>query len=104
MKGQFSRLVWELATSIPEGRVSTYGLLARAAGGGKQVARSITAILSKAPNQAAIPFHRIVYADGRAWLDPRCEKERRALYRREGIALDAQGKIKNFEEILYHFD
>src|SRR3989344_3908988 len=97
----FSQRVWELATSIPEGRVTTYGILVRAAGGGAQAARSITGILSKAPNQGAIPYHRIVYAGGRVWMTPECEKERRALYKCEGILVDIRGVITNFEDILF---
>lgn len=100
----FSSRVWELATSIPTGRVTTYGDLARAAGGGAMAARSITGILSKAPNQAAIPYHRIVYAGGRVWLAPEHEKKRRALYKKEGIELDANNRITNFEMVHYTFD
>ena len=104
MKGRFSQMVWELATAIPPGRVTTYGILAKKAGGGAQSARSVTGILSKAPNPDSIPFHRIVYADGRAWFSPDCEKSRRALFKREGIEIDKKGYIQNFEDVLYHFD
>lgn len=101
MHGSFSSRVWELAVSIPEGRITTYGALAKAAGGTPITARSITAILSKAPNSRAIPFHRIVYSNGSVWLAPEYEKERRALYKREGIEVDERGKITNFEEVFY---
>lgn len=97
-------MVWELATSIPEGRVTTYGHLARACGAGAQAARSITSILSNAPNQGAIPYHRIVYSGGRVWLSPETKKMRLALYKKEGIEVDARGRIKNFEEVLWRFD
>lgn len=101
--GIFSNRVWELATAIPAGRVATYGSLARAAGGGAQSARSITGILSKAPNKKAIPFHRIVYSDGRVWLSDQHDKQRRALYKREGIIVNQKGVIENFEEVLLDF-
>jgi len=103
MQYTFSQRVIECALSIPEGRVTTYGMLARAAGGGAQSARSVTGILTKFPNKSAIPFHRIVYSDGRAWMTPKCEKKRRGLYRREDIEIDTRGYIQNFEEILYDF-
>jgi alkylated DNA nucleotide flippase Atl1 len=102
--GLFSQRVWELATSIPEGNVTTYGILARAAGGGAQSARSITGILSKAPNKSAIPFHRIVYSNGKVWWTENCKVERQALYKKEGIDVDQNGHIKNFEEVLYYFE
>ncbi|MDA8597009.1 MGMT family protein [Candidatus Pacebacteria bacterium] len=102
--GTFSQRIWELATSIPPGRVTTYGALAAAAGSGGQAARSVSGILSKAPNQGAIPWHRIVYAGGQAWLRPRNEARRRELYELEGIAVNQKGKITNFEEVMYYFD
>jgi methylated-DNA-protein-cysteine methyltransferase-like protein len=104
MKGSFSQMVWELATIIPPGRVTTYGIIARKAGGDGQAARSVTGILAKAPNQNAIPYHRIVYADGRAWINGTNEKERRKLFSAEGIEIDDRGRIKDFNEILYRFD
>lgn len=100
----FSQIVYELALSIPEGTVVTYGDLARAAGGGAMASRSISSILSKAPNQGAIPWHRIVYAGGKVWLTPENEKKRRALYKREGIVLNEHEHIVNFEEVHHSFD
>ena len=100
----FSDRVWQLAVAIPPGRVTTYGILAKAAGGGAMAARSITSILGKAPNQAAIPYHRIVYADGRAWVTSDCEEKRLALFEAEGIELDPKHRIQNFEELVYYFD
>jgi methylated-DNA-protein-cysteine methyltransferase-like protein len=99
----FSQMVYELALSIPAGTVVTYGDLARAAGGGAMASRSISSILGKAPNQRAIPWHRIVYAGGRVWLKPENEKKRRALYKREGILVDARGRITNFEDVHHAF-
>lgn len=100
----FSLIVYELALSIPEGRVTTYGDLARAAGGGAMASRSISSILGKAPNQRAIPWHRIVYAGGKVWFSPETEKKRRALYKRERIEIDMNGRIKDFEEVRYTFE
>ena len=100
----FSFIVHELALSIPEGTVVTYGDLARAAGGGAMASRSISSILGKAPNQRAIPWHRIVYAGGRVWLTTEHEKKRRALYKREGILVNEKGRITNFEDVHHSFD
>ncbi len=98
----FSQRVVSIALSIPPGKVLTYGLIARAAGGGTMASQSITSILSKAYNQGEknIPFHRIVYADGRVWLDPKHAKARLALYRKEGIELDKRNQIVNFQDVL----
>jgi alkylated DNA nucleotide flippase Atl1 len=99
----FRDRVIELALGIPEGRVTTYGDLARAAGGGPQAARSITTILASYPNHAAIPFHRIVYADGKVWMPSSYATKRRALYKREGIIVNHDGVILNFDEVRYDF-
>lgn len=101
----FSERVIELALSIPKGRVTTYGRIARAAGGGALAAQSVTNILGKAyeGGEKRIPFHRIVYADGRVWINERLRKKRMELYKKEKIWLDKSGRIKNFSTILFEF-
>ena len=103
MAREFSQHVYDLALSIPEGRVTTYGAIAKAAGGGSMAARSISSILGKAPNPKAIPWHRIVFAKGKVWLNPQYEAARLKLYTREGIELNDRGYIIDFEEIFYDF-
>ena len=99
----FSQRLIELALSIPSGRVTTYGALAKAACGSGQAARSVGAILGKYPNQAAIPWHRIVYAGGRVWYDEECEAKRRELFELEGMHINQKGYVENFEELLLDF-
>ncbi len=98
----FSQRVLKLAMSIPTGRVTTYARLAVGAGGVPSQARFITSVLAKANKEGKykIPYHRIVYSDGRVWLDPEYEAERLALYKKEGIILDKNHKIVNFKKIL----
>ena len=102
----FSERVVTIALSIPKGRVTTYGRIARAAGGGNMASQSITGILGKAykNDKKSIPFHRIVYADGRIWLDARHRSERLKLYKKEGILIDGKGKVQNFRNILLEFN
>lgn len=104
MKGKtFSERVVQLARSIPAGRVTTYGDLARAAGGTPMTARSVTGILSKAYKEGIkdIPWHRIVYSGGKVWLSSEHEAERLRLYKKEGIKLDSNHKIVDFEKIRF---
>jgi methylated-DNA-protein-cysteine methyltransferase-like protein len=103
MAREFSQRVWELALSIPEGRVTTYGAIAKAAGAGGMASRSISPILSKFPNPNVIPWHRIVYAGGKVWSSPEYEKKRKTLYKREGITVNTRGFIEDFDEIFYDF-
>lgn len=104
MKGKtFSERVVDLALSIPRGRVTTYGDLARAAGGTPMTARSITGILGKAYKAGVkdIPWHRIVYSGGRVWINEEYRQERMRLYKKEGIKLDEKDKIVEFEKIRF---
>lgn len=99
----FSAKVLKLALSIPPGRVTTYGALSKSAGGGAMAAQSITTILGKAYKNGSknIPWHRIVYSDGRVWIDESHKKQRLALYKKEKIQLDKNNKIVNFKKLLY---
>ncbi|MDP9249402.1 MAG: MGMT family protein [bacterium] len=121
----FSERVVKIALEIPKGKVMTYGDIARVAGAGASTgsassnrgtmaAQSITSILSKyeaglkntrlaGRKSRQVPFHRIVYADGRIWVSPSRRKERLALYKKEGIKLDAKDRIVNFRDILIDF-
>lgn len=102
-KGEFSQKVCALAKTIPFGRVTTYATLTLAAGGHPMMAQMITSILSKDSEQAKIPYHRIVYANGRVWLDPKYSAKRLQLYREEGIVLDSKNRIVNFANVYYSF-
>ena len=99
----FSERVIKIALSIPQGRVTTYGRIAKAAGGGNMASQSITSILGKAYDGGTknIPFHRIVYADGHVWISKGREKDRLALYKKEGIEINKKHKIVNFEKVVW---
>lgn len=101
----FSLRVVEAALSIPTGRVTTYGRLARACGAGPMASQSITGILAKAYNEGetTIPFHRIVYANGSIWINDQYHSKRIKLYKKEGIEIDKNNKIKNFNDVLFEF-
>lgn len=101
--GEFSKKVVELALKIPEGKVTTYGVLAAAAGGHPMMSRMITHILAKSPEVDKIPFHRIVYSSGKIWFDPVHNKWRDKLYKKEGIKVDKNNRIVDFEKLIYTF-
>lgn len=101
MPTSFSQRVLNAALAIPAGRVTTYGHLARSAGGGAQSARSVTSILAKYPNQNAIPYHRIVYASGRVWWNDEHKATRQKLFAREGIVVNERGYVTDFAEYLW---
>jgi alkylated DNA nucleotide flippase Atl1 len=101
----FSEKVVFLSLLVPKGQVTTYGDLAKAAGGGALSAQSVTQVLGKAyaKGQKNIPFHRIVYADGRVWLDDGHRVSRLRLYKSEGIELDQRSRVVDFENKRFDF-
>lgn len=101
----FSERVVQLALMIPSGRVTTYGRIAIAAGGGAMASQSVTNILGKAyiEGQKDIPFHRVVYANGRVWMDDNHREKRLKLYKKEGIKLSDKGIIEDFRDKLFEF-
>lgn len=104
MKGKtFGERVVELALTIPVGRVTTYGDLARAAGGTPMTSRSVSGILGKAQMNGVkgIPWHRIVYAGGKVWIDDENRDRRMRLYKKEKIEIDEKDRVVNFEEIRF---
>ena len=104
MKGKtFSERIVELALTVPAGRVTTYGDLARAAGGTPITAQSVTGILSKAEKAGVkgIPWHRIVYQGGRVWVNEEYKEERMKLYKKEKIEIDEKGRVVDFDDIRF---
>ncbi|HEY0979986.1 MAG TPA: MGMT family protein [Candidatus Paceibacterota bacterium] len=99
----FSERVVAITRSIPKGQMTTYGRIAIAAGGGAMSSQSITGILGKAYDAGIkdIPFHRIVYADGRVWMDESHRAKRLALYKKEKIEIDEKGRIRDFYQKLF---
>lgn len=102
----FGERVVALALKIPKGRVTTYQILAKKAGGGGMAHRSVTGILGKAwdKGEHGIPWHRIVYSDGRVWINPATKAKRLALYKKEKIVLDKRNRIVDFWDKLYEFE
>ena len=98
----FSERVVELALTIPSGRVTTYGDLARAAGGTPMTAQSITGILGRAEQEGVrgIPWHRIVYAGGKIWVNDERRADRMRLYKKEKIKIE-DDRVVDFEEIRF---
>ena len=55
--------VYDLLVSIPEGKITTYGDIAKALGR-PGASRAIGRILNKNPNPVVVPCHRVVMSDG----------------------------------------
>lgn len=86
------RLIYEILSvveEIPEGRVATYGQIARLIGRERN-ARLVGNVLSRAEFYGDYPCHRVVNHAGR--LAPGW-REQEALLRAEGVTLGARGCV-----------
>jgi methylated-DNA-protein-cysteine methyltransferase related protein len=86
--------IWDIVSRIPQGRVSTYGAVARAAGLPGR-ARQAGFALRVAPDGMNLPWHRVVGAGGRI-VFPRTSlhfREQARRLRAEGVAV-RQGRVE----------
>lgn len=63
MQKDFRSRVYEIVKHIPEGKVMTYGQVAKLAGS-PGASRAVGAAMKANPNKTAIPCHRVVGSDG----------------------------------------
>jgi methylated-DNA-protein-cysteine methyltransferase-like protein len=89
----FRDKVYQLVQQIPEGKVTTYGSLARAMG--IKNARIIGQALHHNPDGMRTPCHRVVFADGRvargyAFGGPTVQAQ---VLRQEGVPFLANGTV-----------
>ncbi|MBR2043245.1 MAG: MGMT family protein [Clostridia bacterium] len=86
--------IYEVVMKIPEGRVATYGQVARLAGN-ERWARVVGYALHNNPLEGIIPCHRVVNRQGRT-ADTYAfggGDVQRKLLEAEGIVFDADGSI-----------
>jgi methylated-DNA-protein-cysteine methyltransferase related protein len=88
------QLIWDVVSSIPRGRASTYGSVARAAGLPGR-ARLVGFALRTAPDELNLPWHRVLGAGGRIVFPPASSEHREQArrLRSEGTKV-AKGRIE----------
>ncbi len=59
----FRERVYQITKKIPQGKVATYGQIARLAGSPK-AARAVGMCMKTNPNAPIVPCHRVVASDG----------------------------------------
>jgi methylated-DNA-protein-cysteine methyltransferase-like protein len=91
----FHARVHAIVRAVPRGRVTTYGDVGRALGL-TTIARHVGYALSALPKDCAdVPWYRVVNGRGRVSARPNARRQC-ALLRREGVVVDAEGKIADF--------
>jgi methylated-DNA-[protein]-cysteine S-methyltransferase len=92
----FQRAVYDAVRRIPEGKVSSYALIATWIRRGS--ARTVGTALRHAPDDPGIPCHRVICSDGRVggfggeMAGPHVARKERLL-RKEGVPFIAKGKV-----------
>ncbi len=83
------RRIWEVVEGIPEGCVLNYGEVARLAGLPGR-ARLVGRALARAPKKRALPWHRVVNAQGQISFaaDSARGRRQRQLLEAEGVAFE----------------
>ena len=101
----FNERVWKLMTTIPRGKVTTYGLIAR-----KLKTRAYRAVGNACRNNPyapRVPCHRVVKSDGTIGgfagkTSGKTVRDKIELLRKERVQVK-DGKIVNFQEVLFKF-
>ena len=86
--------IYAIVKQIPEGRVATYGQIARLAGLGGQ-ARQVGYALNALPDDQDVPWHRVINARGEISKRslPVYEQVQRELLEQEGIEFGTDARI-----------
>lgn len=90
---EFTKRAIDIMKSIPEGKVMSYGQVARLAGSPRG-ARQVVRILHSMSEKEAIPWHRIVNVKGEIAI-PNDEGRytQRVLLEEEGLVIEPGGKV-----------
>jgi len=88
-KLQLNEIIWQIVSSIPKGKVATYGQIAKLAGFPSH-ARYVGATLRNLPKGSTLPWYRVINAKGEISFPINGEA-----YQRQRIRLEAEGIIFN---------
>jgi len=86
--------VYEILRRIPEGKITTYGDIAKALGC-PNASRAVGQILNKNPDPVIVPCHRVVMSTGNIGGYALGKSKKKKLLKKEGLCF-ADGMVKNF--------
>lgn len=88
--------VYSILARIPEGKVTTYGDIARTLGHPKS-SRAIGRILNRNPHPIVVPCHRVVMSDGRIGGYADGQDRKIELLAKEGLVFKS-GRVEDFKK------
>jgi len=105
LRMNFDERVWKLMETIPRGRVTTYGQIARKLNA--KAYRAVGNACRKNPYALRVPCHRVVRSDGTVGgfggkISGRTVEEKTRLLRKENVKVK-NGKVVDFEKVLFRF-
>ncbi len=103
MDKNFHEAVLKLVKQIPEGKVTTYGEIAREITGSVHAARAVGQAVATNPYPIVVPCHRVVRSDGDIGGYSLGVDKKIRLLSAEGAEIKGR-KVLNFEQRLFLFD
>jgi len=91
--------VYSVTSMIPEGKVGTYGDIAKALGHPNH-SRQIGKFLHLNPHAPKVPCHRVVQSDGRLGGYAGGVRKKVEMLRNEGISIK-DGRVADFESVRF---
>jgi len=84
--------VYELLARVPEGKITTYGDIAKALGY-PRASRAIGRILNKNPNPIIVPCHRVIMSSGNLGGYAFGKARKKELLKKEGLRFTADNVL-----------
>ena len=97
----FNEKCYQLLKLIPEGKVTTYGEMARALN--SKAWRAVGSAMAKNKNLISIPCHRVVRSDSSIGQYALGADKKASLLISEGVDV-VNGKVKNISQFIYKFN
>jgi methylated-DNA-protein-cysteine methyltransferase-like protein len=103
MPSDFTLKIIKLIKNIPEGKVLTYGKIAKLAGN-PRAARQVSWLLHSSTKKYDLPWHRVINSLGKIALNSQDGKDyQKILLEKEGIKFDDGNKV-DLKKYLWKLD
>ncbi len=103
MSTDLQHKVWSCLNLIPEGRVTTYGEIAKYLH--TRAVRAVGSAVGKNSNAPEVPCHRVVPASGKvgSYSGGEGTATKISLLQQEGVDI-TDGKVADFDKVFWSFD